>query len=169
KPVGASAEKKLKVEPPKIDGFEVQFEWQGDQGKWVRFTKKFNKLLTEEYNKGKKQVELVVPTGATLMINFEKMIQKNKKTGYQRRIRVALRSDKDTDFNVLEWQDKNNTWNPYPIQNSIQLEQIFQSGSQLGVIKSPPNSSNSEEIDLNKMTSTNLKSKLFTSIRRQNP
>uniref|UniRef100_A0A0B7ABP7 Poly [ADP-ribose] polymerase n=1 Tax=Arion vulgaris TaxID=1028688 RepID=A0A0B7ABP7_9EUPU len=162
----APEEKKIKLESPKIDDFEVQFQWEGDKSKWVLFTKKFNEVLLREYNAGKKQVELDVPNGATLVIIFDKMVQKNKKTGFERRIRAALKNDKNTDFNILEWQEDSSTWTPYSVKMSVELEKAFESGSKLVTIKSPPNT---YEIDLKKLTQTNIKTKFSRSFRREIP
>ena len=41
------------------------------------------------------QVEFELDNGVKMVVNFEKMVQKNKKTGWERPIRIALKDDAD--------------------------------------------------------------------------
>ncbi|CAL1532290.1 unnamed protein product [Lymnaea stagnalis] len=159
----APASKKTKLEEPQVDGLEVRFEWEGDKSKWVRYAKRLNKSLCDAFNAGKKQIQLKVPTGALLTVVFDKMIQKNSKTGWERKVRVAVKNDKESDYYVWEWQDDTTQWCPYTVPLSVELEKAFQGGLDSLTTSSKPSSF---EMDLKNMTQTNVKTKFSRSIRR---
>ena len=54
-------------------------------------------MFRGEPNLSKKnlQVEFELDNGVKMVVNFEKMVQKNKKTGWERPIRIALKDDAD--------------------------------------------------------------------------
>ena len=41
------------------------------------------------------QVEFDLDNGVKMAVNFDKMVQKNKKTGWERPIRIAVKDEKD--------------------------------------------------------------------------
>lgn len=161
----ASVSKKGKLDPPSIEGFEVRFEWEGDKSKWVCYSKKFNREIATAYTAGHKEVELTLPNGAKMVVLFDKMVQKNKKTGFERRIRVALKDKQSDVSNVLEWQGDDKLWTPYSVAFSIQLEKAIEAcaKSETLTLKTPAIKYN---VDLMKMTQTNAKTKFSRPIRR---
>ncbi|GFR70110.1 poly [ADP-ribose] polymerase [Elysia marginata] len=161
----ASAFKKGKLSPPTVEGIEVRFEWEGDKSKWVCYSKKFNREIVSAYISGNEEVELTLPNGAKMLVLFDKMVQKNKKTGFERRIRLALKDKKTDVFNVFEWQGDDKLWTPYSVAFSIQLEKAVQAGAKTDTLalKTPAIKYN---VDLRKMTQTNAKTKFSRSMRR---
>ncbi|GFO25409.1 poly [ADP-ribose] polymerase, partial [Plakobranchus ocellatus] len=110
-------------------------------------------------------VELTLASGIQMIILFDRMVQKNKKTGFERRIRVALRDKGTNAYNILEWQGDDKSWTPYSVAFSVQLEKASQAGSSTETLslKSPPGK---YTVDLKKMTQTNAKTKFSRPIRR---
>ncbi|KAK3741942.1 hypothetical protein RRG08_024688 [Elysia crispata] len=161
----ASASKKGKLDLPSVDGIEVRFEWEGDKSKWVCYSKKFNREITAAYESGENQIELTLPNGVKMDVFFDKMVQKNKKTGFERRIRVALKDKGSDDFNVLEWRGDDKLWTPYNVGFSIRLEKAIQAGAKTEILtlKVPALKYN---VDLKKMIQINAKTKFSRDIRR---
>ncbi|RUS87948.1 hypothetical protein EGW08_004303 [Elysia chlorotica] len=161
----ASASKKGKLDAPSVEGIDVRFEWEGDKSKWVCYSKKFNREITEAYLSGQSQGELTLPNGTKMLVLFDKMVQKNKKTGFERRIRVALKDKGNDDFNVLEWEGDDKMWTPFSVAFSIKLEKAIQAGAKTETLtlKTPAIKYN---VDLKKMTQTNAKTKFSRAIRR---
>ncbi|KAH9515507.1 Poly [ADP-ribose] polymerase 2 [Bulinus truncatus] len=152
--VSAAAAKKAKLSLPLINNLEVRFEWEGDDSKWTCYQKSFNRSIVDAFSAGKKQVTLSLPNGVNLVVTFDKMVQKNKKTSFERRIRIALKEDKDNEFYVWSTQNKNSEWLPFSVQQSIELEKAFQENLDNVLLKSKPNSL---EVDLKKMVQKNAK------------
>ena len=47
------------------------------------------------------QVEFDLDNGVKMAVNFDKMVQKNKKTGWERPIRIAVKDEKDKSKSFL--------------------------------------------------------------------
>ena len=61
--------------------------WQNDQGHFSRFSQEVEKILTAEYNKFPKGHHHLQINGQHYEINFQRMTQKNMRTGFTREIR----------------------------------------------------------------------------------
>ncbi|KAK3085759.1 hypothetical protein FSP39_008277 [Pinctada imbricata] len=121
---GSSA-KKSRSGASTIDGFSVRWEWEGDKGVWMQYAEEMNNELIDAFVGGKKQMDFDVGPKVTMQIIFDKMVQKNKRTGWERRLRCALADKKD--FYIWQWEDENGKWNPYDVKTSIALEKADES------------------------------------------
>ena len=64
----------------------VYWFWQNDQGHFSRFSQEVEKVLTAEYNKSPKGHHHLQINGQHYEINFQRMTQKNVRTGFTREI-----------------------------------------------------------------------------------
>ncbi|XP_062609623.1 poly [ADP-ribose] polymerase 2-like [Saccostrea cucullata] len=116
----APVSKKARLEGAEISGYSVQWEWEGDKGKWTKYSDSMNNDITEAFNNKKKMVEFDVGKNVVIQVKMDQMVQKNKKTGWERRIRCCLKEDKD--FYIWQWQDEKGGWNPYAVETCVDLE-----------------------------------------------
>ncbi|PVD21135.1 hypothetical protein C0Q70_19301 [Pomacea canaliculata] len=100
----------------------VRWELEGDNRKWVELTSEQNKLLTGAWSKNKDEISIAVAPKMTMIFHMKKMVQKNKKTGFERRIRMAILDKADNDFYVWQWEDEKGQWNPYSAAVCLELE-----------------------------------------------
>ncbi|XP_059164443.1 poly [ADP-ribose] polymerase 2-like isoform X2 [Physella acuta] len=159
----APVEKLVKLEPPQIDGLEVRFEWEGDKAVWVRYSKNLNRTLVNAFNFGRKQSSLELENGTKLLVMFDKMVQKNKSSGYERPIRIALKDNTKNEFVVWQWEDESNNWRFYPVSLSISLEKAFLGGQDSVELK---RGTAILEVDLKRNTEYIKKSKVTNDIKR---
>ncbi|RNA22029.1 poly [ADP-ribose] polymerase 2 [Brachionus plicatilis] len=168
--------------------FNFRWEWLNssqDQktGKiiyeWTLFDDKIKKILTDAFDKNMTKTQYDI--GGTYFEAFldSRSMQKNKKTGYERKIRMCISQDKDdaegdTDKNWYTWQwlNEDNIWLSFSPYKIFKLEKDY-----LNFMNNNSNSSNILKInftDLNKtyvfdfqqMTQTNEKSKYKRKIKR---
>ncbi|XP_064610913.1 poly [ADP-ribose] polymerase 2-like [Liolophura sinensis] len=126
------SKKRPRVSSTEIQGSVVQFEWEGDGGIWTAFNEGHNGTLVTGYNSlkpgdEKQQVVLEVGSDVILLVKFKQMVQKNKKTGWERRIRCSVQ-DSDGDFYVWQWEDERGKWNSYDTACSCSLEDASRGG-----------------------------------------
>ncbi|XP_022343274.1 poly [ADP-ribose] polymerase 2-like isoform X2 [Crassostrea virginica] len=117
----APSAKRARTEVPEISGYIVQWEWEADKGKWTKYSESMNEDITEAHNSKKKMLEFNVGRNVVIQVKLDEMVQRNKKTGWERRMRCCLKEDKD--FYIWQWQDEKGGWNPYSIDTCIELEQ----------------------------------------------
>ncbi|XP_053402809.1 poly [ADP-ribose] polymerase 2-like [Mercenaria mercenaria] len=111
--------KKAKVEAV---GLEFRWEYEGDKRTWTQYSSTIDGTLTDAYNNSKKQVEFELSNGIKMCVNFEKNVQKNKKTGWERPVRVAVKDESDSLYYVWQWEDEKGNLNPYGVKNTLELE-----------------------------------------------
>ncbi|XP_041376216.1 poly [ADP-ribose] polymerase 2-like [Gigantopelta aegis] len=99
-----------------------RWEWEGDGGQWTQFPHKWKLAITKAYNEDKNDFEFSVGRGVRLAVVFSKMLQKNKKTGFSRRVRFCVQSNKATDFYAWQWKDESGKWSPYSPKITEDLE-----------------------------------------------
>lgn len=104
-----------------IDGYTVHWQWENDDD-WTSYSSDAASLLTESYKAGKSNVIFEPTPKAPIKVLFDQMVQKNRKTGWERRIRCAVKNDSNSDFHVWEWEDEYSKWNPYNVMATIALE-----------------------------------------------
>lgn len=122
---GCRSSKRIKKENVSL---ETRWEWEGDGGTWTSYTADLCMQLTDALNAGKKYMELKLPTGVVLKVMFERMVQKNKVTGWDRRVRRCVKHESDEGYYSWEWEDERKNWNPYGAAVSIELEQARAGG-----------------------------------------
>ncbi len=72
---------------------ELGWEYEGDRHQWTAFSEEHNDAINETHNDtSKRSVKLMVHK-VQLEIKLDKMVQRNCKTGWERRIRCAVKDD----------------------------------------------------------------------------
>ncbi|KAK6185449.1 hypothetical protein SNE40_007679 [Patella caerulea] len=104
---------------------EVQWEWEDNGSVWTPLAPDVNTKVNDAYLKGLKKIELDVVPGVAMIYMFNESLQKNKRTGYSRRIRVGIKDDSDKDYYVWQFQDKNKKWNPYSVEANMKLTEAY--------------------------------------------
>ncbi|XP_052061319.1 poly [ADP-ribose] polymerase 2-like [Mytilus californianus] len=117
-----------------IDGVTVRWEWEGDKSTWTKYSDDKNENITDAFNSKKPSMSFDVAGGASLEVVFDKMVQKNSKTGWSRRVRLAVKDDKSDDYYVWQWEDEKGKWNPYNAEHSIEIENARISGKDLNIV-----------------------------------
>ncbi|XP_077317279.1 poly [ADP-ribose] polymerase 2 isoform X3 [Lithobates pipiens] len=69
----------------------TRWEWLNDGDMWMAYTAELNKQINQAFSAGKQTVKVSPAVGVPLQVDFKKMIQKNTKTGYQRKIRLSVK------------------------------------------------------------------------------
>lgn len=111
-----------------IDGLSVRWEWEGDKSIWTQYSDDKNENITDAFSSKQSSMKFDVADGSSLEVLFDKMVQKNSKTGWSRRVRIAVKDDKTDDYYVWQWQDEKGKWNPYDVQVTCDLENARVSG-----------------------------------------
>jgi len=68
------------------------WEYESGKNKWTKYTFEQNKELTSGLKEGKETVE-INQNKATVAIVFEKMVQRNTKSGFEKRVRCLCQDD----------------------------------------------------------------------------
>ncbi|XP_077317278.1 poly [ADP-ribose] polymerase 2 isoform X2 [Lithobates pipiens] len=102
----------------------TRWEWLNDGDMWMAYTAELNKQINQAFSAGKQTVKVSPAVGVPLQVDFKKMIQKNTKTGYQRKIRLSVK-EQDQYF-VWEWQSDEDYWVSYDAKSCILLESALQ-------------------------------------------
>ncbi|XP_060082322.1 poly [ADP-ribose] polymerase 2-like isoform X2 [Ylistrum balloti] len=122
----ASSSKKSCVEgtgDTTIDSCTVRWEWEGDKNVWTQYASNLNDSICAAVANGLKELDFDVGK-TSFAVRFEPMVQKNKKTGWQRRLRCCVK-DKNG-FYVWQWEDERGKWNPYSYDVAVKLEKARQ-------------------------------------------
>lgn len=99
----------------------------------------------------------------TMLLQPKKMVQKNKKTGYERRLRIAIIDSADSEYYVWQWEDEHGKWNPFLAATSLELEEARDSKKGSVAFKA---SHRSYEVDLAKMEQVNTTSDVKRKVSR---
>ncbi|GFU18621.1 poly polymerase 2 [Nephila pilipes] len=108
-----------------IDADEVcDFVWQYEQRKrWINYTDEQIQVLNKAVKERKTNVLLPSKnTRKQLIIDFDKMIQKNKVSRYEQKIRCLVTN---SGFNVWLWKDNYEDWLSYQPYLSFYLEVAY--------------------------------------------
>ncbi|XP_071151573.1 E3 ubiquitin-protein ligase DTX4-like, partial [Mytilus edulis] len=117
-----------------IDGVTVRWEWEGDKSTWTKYSDDKNESITDAFNLKKPSMSFDVVGGASLEVVFDKMVQKNSKTGWSRRVRLAVKDDKSDDYYVWQWEDEKGKWIPYNAEHSVEIENARITGKDLNIV-----------------------------------
>lgn len=109
-----------------IDGAEVRFEWEGDEGKWTSYCSDLNLAISEAHNGDYDELEFSIAGKAKIRVLLGKMVQKNKTTGWERRLRCCMK--KDNGYHCWEYEDEHGHWNPYNVTTCLQLDKAQAGG-----------------------------------------
>ncbi|XP_033729210.1 poly [ADP-ribose] polymerase 2-like, partial [Pecten maximus] len=106
-----------------IDSCTVRFEWEGDKNVWTQYASSVNESVCAAVANGLKEIDFAVGK-TSFTVKLETMVQKNKKTGWQRRLRCCVQEDGG--FYVWQWEDEKGRWNPYSYDVAVKLEKARQ-------------------------------------------
>ena len=119
------------------EGPKVQWEWEGDGGRWNTYGPEQSKKTTEALVAGNKEVLLKVSAGVDMRVRFLAMTQMNTGTGWQRDVRCVPSSSSaggkgegegERGAWLWEWKDEGGTWNTYSPATCRLLEAAHQCG-----------------------------------------
>ncbi|KAK7114291.1 hypothetical protein V1264_000374 [Littorina saxatilis] len=159
----APATKKSKDTDVEIQGRTVRWEWEGDGGKWMQYSKEHSLALTDALSKGKNQINIPVAPKVTMLLQLKDMVQKNKKTGFERRLRMAIKDSKDDEFYIWQWQDEKGRLNPYSATISLELEDAVESNTPTVTFEA---CHRSYSIDMKKMKQINTLTSVVRDVER---
>ncbi|XP_006818261.1 poly [ADP-ribose] polymerase 2-like isoform X2 [Saccoglossus kowalevskii] len=121
----SAADTATEAKKPKTE-LVLSWEWEGDAGKWTAYDEDQIKEINDTFDEDKNKIEFIVgPTKFNVLL--DKMVQKNAKTGWERRLRCLIKDDND--YFVWQWQDEKNKWNPYNVKNTVVIEASHKAGS----------------------------------------
>ncbi|KAL5022263.1 hypothetical protein ScPMuIL_001418 [Solemya velum] len=161
-----AAKKKCLSQPSRssqIDEKNVRLEWEGDKGSWTQFARNIHPTIVQAFNEGDTAHELEFVSGPMLAVKFDTMVQQNKKTGWERRVRCCVKDSSDEVYYAWQWEDEKARWNPYGIQESIDLEAAHQAGEDTIDLDI---SGRAYSVDLKSLEQTNTATKVTRKIAR---
>ncbi|VDI78312.1 poly [ADP-ribose] polymerase, partial [Mytilus galloprovincialis] len=145
-----------------IDGVTVRWEWEGDKSTWTKYSDDKNESITDAFNLKKPSMSFDVAGGASLEVVFDKMVQKNSKTGWSRRVRLAVKDDKSDDYYVWQWEDEKGKWIPYNAEHSVEIENARITGKDLNIVANH----RAYDIDFSQMEQVNTVTNVARTIDR---
>lgn len=98
-----------------------------------------------------------------MTIDFEEMVQINKKSKCVRSVRLALSSDDSPGFFVYQWQDEKKKWNCYSAKTMIEIGKALNKNETEVEITSQ---GRSYSIDLKKLIQTNKTTKVTRKVQK---
>ena len=72
---------------------ELGWEFEGDRRQWMAFSEENNNSINETHNDTSKSSVKLTVNSVLLEIKLDKMVQRNCMTGWERRIRCAVKDD----------------------------------------------------------------------------
>ncbi|XP_021354296.1 poly [ADP-ribose] polymerase 2-like isoform X2 [Mizuhopecten yessoensis] len=143
-----------------IDSCSVRWEWEGDKNVWTQYASNLNESICKAVANGLNEVDFDVGK-TSLAVKIDQMAQKNKKTGWQRRLRCCVQEDGG--FYVWQWEDEQGKWNPYSYDIAVKLEKARQlKETEVDVSAC----ARSYRVDLSKMHQTNLVTDVVRNVAR---
>ena len=113
-------EEKEEVESKKAN--TVHWEWEGDDGKWIRYSNAHSQKLVDAMTRGAEELTLRVTPGVKMRVRFSLMTQSNVSTGWQRNVRCVVVSPTHHEQGVWERQDNDGAWLGFSESTSRQLQ-----------------------------------------------
>ncbi|KAL4235039.1 Poly [ADP-ribose] polymerase 2 [Mactra antiquata] len=161
KSANGTVAKKAKVEDNEI---VYRWEYQEDKTNWIQYSDAINQTLKDAFDNNKKQVDFELSNGSKMSVNFDKNVQKNKKTGWERPVRIAILDDNDNNYHVWQWKDELGSLVAYNAKISMEIDTEYKAKSKsidvtLG--------SNIYTIDFKKMEQINKKTSFNRNIARE--
>ncbi|XP_033626574.1 poly [ADP-ribose] polymerase 2-like isoform X2 [Asterias rubens] len=141
---------------------ELGWEFEGDRRQWMAFSEENNNSINETHNDTSKSSVKLTVNSVLLEIKLDKMVQRNCTTGWERRIRCAVKDDSG-DYFVWQWQDEKNRWNPYSVEHSVLLEAAKQySEDSVDIVAAH----RAYKIDLQSMEQSNVTTQVIRKVER---
>mmetsp|Transcript_7785 Transcript_7785/g.11546 ORF Transcript_7785/g.11546 Transcript_7785/m.11546 type:complete len:356 (+) Transcript_7785:110-1177(+) len=88
--------------PPKEPNYRWEFKYGGE---WKEFGKEKQKIISEAYDKKEENVSYQNQKEETCSINFRTLVETNKKTKYQRRIRRHDTANDESHYEDKDWKN----------------------------------------------------------------
>lgn len=106
------------------------FLWQHEHGrKWITYSAEELEVINKAFNKKQKTVTLPGGTATKqITVNFDDMVQKNKVSGWEQRIKCCLFDDDS--FYVWQWKDDDGFWYSYIPGVALELESCYKQGKE---------------------------------------
>ncbi|XP_066459830.1 poly [ADP-ribose] polymerase 2 [Eleutherodactylus coqui] len=115
---------------PESSELETRWEWLSDEDLWMVYTDDLNNHINQAFSTGKQSVTISPEPGISLQVDLRTMVQKNKKSGYPRPIRLAVKEQDQ--FFVWQWlADDDESWISYDAKTSIFLETALHTDSKI--------------------------------------
>ena len=92
---GAAGDAASPAKKARVSKHEYRWEYEGDKRTWTQYSPTLNQLITDAFEGKKSQIEFQLISSVKMAVNFDKMVQKNKKTGWERPVRIAVKDDSD--------------------------------------------------------------------------
>ncbi|XP_056384553.1 poly [ADP-ribose] polymerase 2 isoform X2 [Hyla sarda] len=108
---------------------ETRWEWLSDADLWMVYTEDLNNQINQAFSTGKHSVTISPDLGISFQVDLRNMVQKNKKSGYQRPIRLAVKEQDQ--FFVWQWLSDDESWISYDAKTSIFLETALHTDSKI--------------------------------------
>ncbi|XP_056384554.1 poly [ADP-ribose] polymerase 2 isoform X3 [Hyla sarda] len=93
------------------------------------YTEDLNNQINQAFSTGKHSVTISPDLGISFQVDLRNMVQKNKKSGYQRPIRLAVKEQDQ--FFVWQWLSDDESWISYDAKTSIFLETALHTDSKI--------------------------------------
>ncbi|KAI0225557.1 Poly [ADP-ribose] polymerase 2 [Lamellibrachia satsuma] len=123
-PTASVKKARLSVEPPCLNNIAVQWEYEERKGQWIIYPPEHDQVLTTAFAAGEVEETVDIKDRISMKVNFEKMTQKNTRTGWEKRVRCAIKGAKDTgDYQIWQWQGEGNEWTAYTARACVDLQQ----------------------------------------------
>ncbi|GAB1609093.1 poly [ADP-ribose] polymerase 2-like [Argonauta hians] len=147
-----------------IDGLKVRWEYEDLPDKWLPYTDAITEQLTDRYNGGDGEAEVINNKGQRLIISMDKLTQKSTTRPVRtRKIRCSFLDDTDKEYYSWQWQDQDGSWLMYHIPSSVVLEKAHKkSVSTVDIVTS----SQSYLIDLHTLKQSNEVDNIISSVQR---
>ncbi|XP_069616674.1 poly [ADP-ribose] polymerase 2 [Ranitomeya imitator] len=108
---------------------ETRWEWLSNGDLWMVYAEDLNNRINQAFSTGKHSVTISPEAGISLQVDLRNMLQKNKKSGYQRPIRLAVKEQDQ--FFVWQWLSDDESWFSYDAKTSIFLETALHTDSKI--------------------------------------
>ena len=78
----------------------LYWEWEGDRKAWTAFADDHNQEINDAYENEEKSVKMAVG-GTEIEVKIDRMVQRNCKTGWERRMRVCVEEAGNCTYLIL--------------------------------------------------------------------
>jgi len=161
-----------------LSDLSIQWEWEGDKGVWQQYPIDIQQEISQAFDTGNKEVNndfyillknnvrffkvIINQTEEICMtIKFHDMVQINQKTKFMRRLRLCIEFKDKNGFFVYEYENENKKWLIYNAEIMIKIARATENDQMILPINYRDQS---YEIDLEKLTETNLTTKVIRKI-----
>ncbi|XP_069796903.1 poly [ADP-ribose] polymerase 2 isoform X3 [Narcine bancroftii] len=118
----ASGRKRKLLEEEEVD---LRWEWEGDSGSWMVYSAEHAQAMAEAFRNRAPSLLLHLSPTTSLWVDLRKMVQRNVQTGFERRVRCAVRDEDD--YYVWQWENVDRMWQPYDTETCQELERTWRS------------------------------------------